>query len=88
MIKDHSNLLVPWYEIVAKCLEGKQSVPFQKIKSEGDFIDGFEMTVPTDMSGRQLQRILKESGLDASVPRAQQKVGSFWIQIASGKQDI
>ena len=73
---------------MTRSLEGKKSSPFQKLKSEGDFIDGFEMTVPTDMSGRQLQRLLKESGLDASVPSARHKPGCFWIQIASGKQDI
>ena len=58
-------------------LRGKMAANFIKLKSVDDFIDGFELTVPNDMSGRQLQRFLKESGLDASVPAAQPKPGTF-----------
>ena len=72
IIKDHSNLLVHWNEILTKCLEDKESVSFKNLKSVGDFIDGFEFKVSTDMTGRQLQRVLKDCGVDATVPMARQ----------------
>ena len=54
----------------------------------GDFIDGFELVVPDDITGMQLQRGMKESGLDVMSPLAKRARGSFWFQLASGPGDL
>ena len=84
IIKDNSNLLVHWNEILARCLEDKEAATFKNLKSVTDFIDGFELKVPSDLTARQLQRLLKECGLDATVPTARQQTGTYWLQLASG----
>ena len=52
IIKDNSNLLVNWNEILAKCIEDKEAATFKNLKSVSDFIDGFELKVSADLTGR------------------------------------
>ena len=87
-MKEYKPLLTPWTEIVDQCLRGKQLESFISLKSVGDFIDGFQVIAPADVTGRQLEQLLKESGLDVRTPMARGSPGSFWVQLASGPFDL
>ena len=71
-----------------RCLEDKEAAQFLKLKSVDDFIDGFELKTTPDVSAQQLQRLLKEAGLDAKYPMARQQAGSYWLQLASAPFDV
>ena len=58
------------------------------MRSVEDFIDGFELAVPAEITGPQLQRILKECGLDVAHPIAKNIKGHWWFQLASGPYDV
>ena len=53
-----------------------------------DFIDGFQLAAPPGHNGRQLQRLLKEQGLDVRFPVSQGPSGKYWVQLQSGPFDL
>ena len=56
ILKENSNLIIEWNDIMKYCLEGKESKSFLSIRSIDDFIDGFEISVNEGMTGAQLRR--------------------------------
>ena len=75
---------MPWTAILARALHDKEQKPFMPLRSNSDFIDGFEMTVPDDISAGHLQRMLKEHGLDVLQPLGKNRRGCFWVTFRSG----
>ena len=79
LLKENRNLIIKWDVIMEYCLEGKESKSFLSIKSIDDFIDGFELSVNERMTGAQLQRKLRDLGLDVLPPKALNRSGIFWV---------
>ena len=71
-----------------QALRGRNNTEFQKITDVDDFIDGFLMVAPADLGAGWLQRILKDAGIDAIMPKVRTYPGSFWVQLASGPYEL
>ena len=69
-------------------LEGKPPAKFKTLTSVCEFIDGFELRVNEEYTGPQLQRQLKDVGLDVKSPIAKRTPGTFWIQLQNGPYDV
>ena len=80
--------MTPWSEIIDRCLRGREPAQFLKLDSVGDFIDGFQIMAPTGVTGRQLELLLMESGLDVHPPMVRGPRGTFWVQFKSGPYDL
>ena len=79
LLGQYKDLLMPWPDIMAAALFGKQPASFLPLKSSNDFIDGIQLVVPAHITGGQLQRLLKEQGLDVFQPHSKNRPGSWWL---------
>ena len=68
-----------WPQIMEACLKDKRNSLFKSIKSVSDFIDGFQINLASGQTARELQRLLKENGLDVKAPRAKLAPGHYWL---------
>ena len=82
--KEFKHLLIPWNDIIRACLEGKNNRPFLCMRSVSDFIDGFQVNVPSQTPINQVERYLRDFELDVMPPIAKIPDGCFWIQLANG----
>ena len=73
---------------MAALLDGKEPQPFKGLKSVDDFIDGFQLAAPPGFTARQLDRLLKDKGLEVLYPQPQRSPGRFWIRLAGGPYDL
>ena len=67
-IKDYKWLLTPWTRILDSLLAACTSYYFDHLSSVGDFIDGFMLNVGPNLSSAQVERFLKDQGLDVFTP--------------------
>ena len=88
LMKQNKNLLVPWGEILAQCLQGLESQEFLPFKTVNDFIDGFLVDTQADTTALHLERFLKERGLDVYTPTMRGNLRLWWVQFASGPFDL
>ena len=58
------------------------------IPTRKNFIDGFALAVPKGMSGRELERVLKNQELEVHPPKQQRIPDCFWVQLASSLDDL
>ena len=58
------------------------------IPTRKNFIDGFALAVPKGMSGRELERVLKDQELEVHPPKQQRMPDCFWVQLASSLDDL
>ena len=68
-MRSSKPLLAHWDEILAACIDGKQSQSFERLKSVNDFIDGFLIVTPDDIRPRQLERFFLDRGVDVHPPK-------------------
>ena len=78
ILKEYRGLLTHWSDILNPLVLTKQSKKIFALKTVQDFIDGFELNVPKGIGIRQLQRLLKEKGLDVNPPFARADC-RFWV---------
>ena len=52
LIKANKSLLVHWESVMDNCLSDKEPKQFLGLKKVGDFIDGFMIQAPKDLSGQ------------------------------------
>ena len=83
-IKDYKWLLTPWTKILDSLTGSMSSYYFDNLNSVGDFIDGFMLDVNPDFTPAQLERFLKEQGLDVYTPQKRGIAGHYWVQLAGG----
>ena len=88
IIKQNKILLTSWTLIMDRCLRSKSNFPFRSLKSVKDHIDGWQMYAGNDQTGRNLQQVLKENGLDVWMPSPRKAPGHFWIKLKGGPYDL
>ena len=70
IIKEYGGLLTHWDDVMTTLVKNKQSKKIFALKTVDDFIDGFELQAPEGLGVRQLERLLKEQGLNVTTPTA------------------
>ena len=68
LLKDLKHLLTPFGHILARLVAAKEPMPFKKLESVDDFIDGFQLTVPPEFTPLKLQGDLKDLDLEVLLP--------------------
>ncbi len=58
------------------------------MSSVDDFIDGFMIVATERFTGIQVQRVLKDYGLDVRLPISRGKTGNYWFQFANGPYSL
>ena len=87
ILKEYGSLLPSWDDVLEALVQNRSSRSVERLKSVDDFIDGFELKVPDGLCFRQVQRILKEKGIDALSPQGRAE-GRHWVQLGSGPYDL
>jgi len=83
-LKDNLNLTTKWPDIITSFCGFTRSTPFMNQSSVDDHIDGFEISTHESYSAKRLHSMLKELGLDVTMPIAKRRRGSFWLKLKSG----
>jgi len=69
IVRDHRELLVKWDDILQDCLRGATPQQLLQLDSVTEFIDGFAIRAPANMTATQLRALLKQCGLDVKQPK-------------------
>ena len=68
MLKDYKHHLTPWKDILENLLAGRESKPAKKLPWSNEFIDGMEIATSVTLGPRELRRMLKNHGINATQP--------------------
>jgi hypothetical protein len=83
-VHDHAGLLVHFGDIIERILAGQESMIPQALSTKIDFVDGFQLAFEDDKDPRELQRLLRDYGLDVKMPIRGKMSGRYWLQLSSG----